>query len=488
MAADNSGSGKPSMPGQVESVVDVENQNNLSASVQIGQMGVNAPLADWFDPWIADARIEDSARQKTAAFAQSQYQQLSADIETQSAPSFSGHNYSSYSATQLKQMVTTNMDPTTAGDGASGWTSIGNNYVTVAQGLGQATGSSEYGWQGTAADAARGFINGIAKWAGTAGQGAQLAGNRLAVQSEAASTAKNSVPTNPTEPPSGADIARTMLRSVLNPAAGAATLNAQFAQAAADHVEAVHAAQTYDASLATSGEKFPAFNAPPTFDPNAGGGAVPPSSGGGGVSGLHAARNAPKANPNVRLGSSAGAGAHGGGVGGSGTGGSGSQAPVLPKSGPGTPNLSTGQSGFDPGPTPTSTLPTTPTNSNVNAPSQDPTFSGSLLGKLGGTGGGTAGVLRGLAGGAGMAGSAGGGGSGARSGVGAGVAGEEGEGAGGLRGAAAGEPAEPGMMPRGGNGRRGEDAEHKRPGYLLNPDPDATFGPEGYVAPPVIGA
>jgi hypothetical protein len=43
------------------------------------------------------------------------------------------------------------------------------------------------------------------------------------------------------------------------------------------------------------------------------------------------------------------------------------------------------------------------------------------------------------------------------------------------------------MMPRGAGGKRGEDSEHRRPDYLLNPDPDATFGPDGYVAPPVIG-
>jgi hypothetical protein len=43
------------------------------------------------------------------------------------------------------------------------------------------------------------------------------------------------------------------------------------------------------------------------------------------------------------------------------------------------------------------------------------------------------------------------------------------------------------MMPRGAAGRGGEDSEHKRPDYLLNPDPDATFGPDQHVAPPVIG-
>lgn len=43
------------------------------------------------------------------------------------------------------------------------------------------------------------------------------------------------------------------------------------------------------------------------------------------------------------------------------------------------------------------------------------------------------------------------------------------------------------MMPRGGRGKGGEDAEHRRPDYLLNADPDATFGSDERVSPPVIG-
>lgn len=42
------------------------------------------------------------------------------------------------------------------------------------------------------------------------------------------------------------------------------------------------------------------------------------------------------------------------------------------------------------------------------------------------------------------------------------------------------------MAPRG-QGKGGEDSEHKRPDYLLNPDPDATFGTDELVTPPVIG-
>ncbi|HEX3783073.1 MAG TPA: hypothetical protein VHX38_25685 [Pseudonocardiaceae bacterium] len=477
----------PSTPGQVQSVIQIANENNAAAQQQIGFVDqiLQVPQA---------VELEVAAAQKTAAYTQHQFQQLSGDVQTQSAPSFSGHNYASYTATQLKQMVTTNMDPVTAGDASTAWTSIGNSYVQVSQSLSQAVGNSEYGWQGSTGDATRDFMTGIAKWAGTAGQGAQLAGNRLAVQSEAATTAKNSVPTNPTEPPTGSDVASTMLDNFFNPAAGAAKLNAQFTQAASDHTEAVQAAQTYDSALASSGEKFPAFNTPPTFNPNAGSGTVTPTGGGSGVSGLNRAGNV-----------SRGGGGSGGVVRSAPRGGgapSGGQAPpnlTTPSS-----SSSTSTAGFQPGGT--TSLPNTNPGQLPGGPGGsggqnglgwnpdsniDPTFSGTLLGAGGGAGaiGGSGGFGSGPAGlssGTGSV-SAGAGGSGARSGIGSGAAGEEAEG--GLGGAkSASEPSEGGMAPRGGGkGKGGEDAEHKRADYLLNSDPYATFGTDERVAPPVIG-
>ncbi|HEY4021846.1 MAG TPA: hypothetical protein VGM75_24390 [Pseudonocardiaceae bacterium] len=492
MSSDNSGGGTPSAPKQVESITDVQAQ---VASAEQKLVNARSSLPSWLNPPSVDAGIEASLKRAGDYVTQDQYQQLlAADLETQAAPGFAGHNYSAYTATQLKQMVTTNMDPTTAGSAASTWTDLGNKYVTVAQDLGQSASGSEYGWQGAAGDSARNFINGVAKWTGTAGQGAQLAGNRLGVQSEAASAAKNSMPTNPTEPPTAADVSATMLQSGFSPIAGAAKLNAQFQQAAADHVEAVQAAQIYDTSLANSGEKFPAFNAPPTFSSGSGGGAVLPSSGEGGVSGLGSSGNAPRANASVRSGSSVGAG---GGVPGGVR-----QVPVTPASRAGTPNVSTGQSGFDSGSNvntnPGVNAPSQGTGGNLGGSSADPTFSGSLLGELGGAGGAGGlgsgvGGLRGLAGGAGAgargvgAGEGAAGGSGARSGIGAGAVAEEAGGGVGVRGGAAGEPGQAGMMPRGGKGKGGEDGEHKRPAYLLDPDPEATFGSDEHVVPPVIG-
>ncbi|HJP78546.1 MAG TPA: hypothetical protein VJ914_29995 [Pseudonocardiaceae bacterium] len=501
MGADGSGGNTPSAPRQLNSVADIQNMDDA-----VGRIYENAENAhpSLFTPASqVDAGIESTMRKEVAAYAQNQYQQLlAADLETQAAPSFAGHNYSSYTATQIKQMVTTNMDPTTAGEASSGWNGIGNSYVTVAQGLGQAAANSEYGWQGAAGDSARGFINGIAKWAGTAGQGAQLAGNRLGVQSEAAATAKNSVPTNPVEPPTAQDIAANMLQGGANPVFGAIKLNAQFQQAAADHAEAVAAAQVYDGSLASSGEKFPAFDAPPTFDSGTGTGASLPSGGGsgghvlganvrvgrlgtgggrGGTSQGGCVPGGGVSRPAVTAPSGAGAGAGAGaGTGAGAATGTGSGAGTGAGSGSGTgvPSLATGQAGFEPGggtrrPGAGSSGVSVPSQGNFGGGSGDRSFSGSLVGELGP---GVGSVGGGLRGGAGLGG---------RSGVGAGAVGEEEvESSAGVRGGGAGGS---GMMPARG-GKRGEDSEHKRADYLLNPDPDATFGPDaGFVVPPVIG-
>ncbi|HEU5472186.1 MAG TPA: hypothetical protein VFV67_16150 [Actinophytocola sp.] len=59
---------------------------------------------------------------------------------------------------------------------------------------------------------------------------------------------------------------------------------------------------------------------------------------------------------------------------------------------------------------------------------------------------------------------------------------------GGGRGAAGGRAAGMGGMPMGGaRGQGDEDTEHKRPSFLVEADPDETFGTDEVTAPPVIG-
>ncbi|MCU1680106.1 MAG: hypothetical protein JWQ81_845 [Amycolatopsis sp.] len=69
-------------------------------------------------------------------------------------------------------------------------------------------------------------------------------------------------------------------------------------------------------------------------------------------------------------------------------------------------------------------------------------------------------------------------------------AGARGAGAG-AAGGAAGKPgaagASSGARPPGGKGEGSEDAEHQRPSYLVEADPDSIFGSDERTAPPVIG-
>jgi hypothetical protein len=63
-----------------------------------------------------------------------------------------------------------------------------------------------------------------------------------------------------------------------------------------------------------------------------------------------------------------------------------------------------------------------------------------------------------------------------------GMAGGRGVGAGPSRSAAG-----LGGVPIGAGARREDDGEHRRPAYLVEPDPDALFGSDELTAPPVIG-
>jgi len=82
------------------------------------------------------ATIEADAHLKTTAWARSQEARLQNGLATQSAPDFSGHVYAGYTASQLHQMVTTNIDPGAVGAAGAAWNSLGNTYARIAQDLG----------------------------------------------------------------------------------------------------------------------------------------------------------------------------------------------------------------------------------------------------------------------------------------------------------------------------------------------------------------
>ncbi len=249
------------------------------ASVQIHGLDPAPGLLNSAARGMDTAGIEVDAQLRTAAWSRSQEARLQNGLATQSAPDFGGQNYPQYSVTRLYQMVTMNIDPGAVGAAGADWNTLGNTYARIAQDLGSVAGASESGWVGAAGDSARAFLAGMASWADTTAQGAQLAGNQLGMQSEAAQTAMNSMPT-PVEPPTAADVRQTMLRSMFNPAAGAAQLDQQFQAAQQAHAEAVRVVQAYDANLAAVGNTMPAFDTPPAFSPGSA------SNGTGGGSGI----------------------------------------------------------------------------------------------------------------------------------------------------------------------------------------------------------
>jgi hypothetical protein len=105
-----------------------------------------------------------------------------------------------------------------------------------------------------------------------------------------------------------------------------------------------------------------------------------------------------------------------------------------------------------------------------------------------GRGGGGAGSRGFAAGGPGAeGGQSGGRAGGGLGGRGAGIEGAAGRGAAGGVGRGAGAGAGGAPMGAGGRANGGEDVERERPSFLVEPDPDETFGTDEVTAPPVIG-
>jgi hypothetical protein len=436
------------------------------ASTQMQGLGSAPGLLNSTARGMATAGIEADAQLRTVAWARSQEARLQGGLATQSAPDFGGQNYPGYLTRDLHRMVTTNIDPGAVGAAGAAWNTLGNTYARIAQDLGSAAGASESGWVGAAGDSARAFLAGMASWADTTAQGAQLAGNQLGMQSEAAQTAMNSMPT-PVEPPTADDVRQTMLRSMFNPAAGAAQLDQQFQAAQQAHAEAVRVVQAYDANLAAVGNTMPAFDTPPAFSPGTGN-ASNGSGGGSGIPGTHqlgsaqgprggadqvgpASVLAGQASPSDR---SAQPGPPGpAGLSGSAAG----QSPIMTTQSASTPPNSSAAGSATPQPAGMSLPGAQVGGPNVigtpNTPGEplvgDRVIGAPATGAPEGTGG-------------------------------------VGEVAARATAVPAGEPT-PGFL-GGRGGRRDADKERKRPSYLENPDPDETFGTDQIVAPPVIGA
>ncbi|WP_188316667.1 hypothetical protein [Solihabitans fulvus] len=232
------------------------------------------------------------AMQKSQQYQDDQAKALESQVhDHRPPPSFQGTNYLSYDHPTLKSMVNTNIDPTQVDGQGRSWNKLGNTMVNFQNEVSTAVSSSTTHWQGTAGDSARNYLTGLGTWTGSTGQGAQLIGNHMAAQQEAAATAKTSMP-EPVNFSMGDAMKMYFTSSPADLANTVTQINQKFDQQQQAHEQAAHVMSTMADSLKATSTTMPAFAPPPTMagpgdgtginPPN---GVNPPGSGSGGVPG-----------------------------------------------------------------------------------------------------------------------------------------------------------------------------------------------------------
>ncbi|TCO65284.1 hypothetical protein [Actinocrispum wychmicini] len=475
-------------------------------------------LWNWLQrTFMKDGQVNSQVQQQTAQDAST----LTAGVSTRSTPGIPTTNYMSVEHGNLKNMVKDGVDPGSSQDRSDVWITTGNAMVEHQQDFVGAIGASEGEWRGKAGDSARKFMADVANYIGKAGQSAQLAGKQESLHSQALSNAGNAMP----DPiPFNLDAANADLKNTTDPfdyIAKYSKYEATYQASEQAHQQAADVVSTYDQSL-RGASTLPSFDAPPQM-----GGSTPPQPkkiDDGGDSGHRGDRpglsavdshgpdgpqgDTPKQGTGFPPGTGGppGNGFPGGGVPGGGPGGGGGHGGgINPGGGPG----SGGGTGVGPGGTGgQSYIPGAGGGGGGGAPLPNYGSPDAMpMGPMGGFGGNFdqggsnyGGSRYGAGGGSeGGAGGRGGFGGGAGSGTGAGARGfGPGSGVGGLaaeqaamgRGGAggAGRGGMGGMGGMGGHkGEGGEDEEHQRASFLVEPDPDSTFGTDEITAPPVIG-
>ncbi len=371
-------------------------------------------------------------------------------------------NWDSFTSEQLYKFATENNSPTTADDLGRAFNGGGNSLAEAANGLFEAVSRLDSAWSGVAADSARKALAPLAKAAGVAGQTAQMMGVQMSQQSVAATEVRKL-------PPAKEFNHQQQLDAMLTggPLAMQQDLRAQKDAADAVKREQISYLNTYTSSLTTVDAQTPSFVPPP--ERIGGGGdtrgstpgytvSIPTTStvryDGGTTTGAPTSRYTGVAGP----GGSDGFAGHTDQT---------DQSNFTP-----VPGLNTGASNYTPNPT-------------APAPS---TFGPGVTpgGGPGAGSGGFGGGFGNFGGGAGGTGAGAGAGSGQGSNPGAGPR-PGGPGAFGAPAGGRGGAGGMGGAPRG-KGDREEDEEHNRPAYLVEGDPESTFGNDAMTAPPVIGS
>lgn len=406
-----------------------------------------------------------------ASIAGSQSQQLASQVRMGDDRAIgSAPNWAAMTSTQLHAAATQRNSPDTADSLGRAFNEGGNRLADAANRLLTAVGKLDAAWTGVASSSARGALTPLAESAGAAGVAGQLMGAQMARQTAAASEVRK------LPPPKEFDYKGELVTALANPnpIAGLADMAAKKAEADAVKREQVTYLNTYTQTMTAVDGQMPTFIEPTESISGRDSGRSHLTSGSvnyqapvGAVPGQHISPGGPTP-PR-------------GGAPLPGTG-----------SGPQLPGHGTGDQDFGPRPgdigTDTSGYapPSPPTTTNLPGGPQPPTAGGYTTGTPGAGPGGFGGFgSPGAAGGPGA--SSGSPARGLGVGGGQGVAPETAGARGGAGGAGRGAVGQGMGAGGGGRGRDEEDQEHERASYLVEPDPDSTFGTDEVTAPPVIG-
>lgn len=374
-------------------------------------------------------------------------------------------NWDGFTSQHLHDSANLNNNPTTADDLGRAFNGGGNSLAEAANALFEAVSKLDSAWTGVAADTAKGALSPLAQAAGVAGQTAQMMGVQMSQQSVAATEVRKM------PPPKEFDNTQSLNAMLAGgPLAMQADMKNQKDAADAVRREQITYLNTYTSSLTAVDAQTPSF-VPPKETIGGGDG------GGNRITGGNVVIPTTSVPPNLH-GTTTGSptSKYTGVAGPGGSQGMGeSQGQTDESAFTPVPGVGTGASGF----TPPSTTPSPSTFGPGGVPSTSTSVPGAGAGGFGGGfgnfGGGAGGAGSGGAGGPGSGGNSGGGPRGMTPGGGFGNA------AGG-RGGAGG-----GMGSPRGKGDSEEDQEHERPSYLVEGDPESTFGNDAMTAPPVIG-
>ncbi|WP_157734751.1 hypothetical protein [Actinopolyspora erythraea] len=187
------------------------------------------------------------------------------------APAGPAVDYEGVPHERLHRMVTQGVEPGTVGELEAIWLELGNGLVEFNEEIAEAIDRSD-GWQGEAGDAARRFAAEVGRWAGAVGTNAQLAARNVVMQSDAAATAKNSMPE---VVHFDAREAAERLNGIKDPTAyaeQAQTMRDKYAEQQEAQREAARVVRNYDEALDETAASSPRFPRPPLF--GSGGGAA----------------------------------------------------------------------------------------------------------------------------------------------------------------------------------------------------------------------